>query len=188
MIYETLRALELEINSHLKYVTGSNEELLVLSNIADQSGAKALQQDNIIYLSLLRIDEDKTINKSGGYPNNFKKGVPTLLVLYVMFTSSHSGNRYKDGIFLIDKIIGYFHENSVLKQTDIDGLPAEIDSVVFDLQNIDFREVSNIFSATGSKLMPHVIYKVRLLPVFGNEKSNSLPSMKELNRRLNDNK
>ena len=75
----------------------------------------------------------------------------------------------------------------MLKQTDIDGLPSEIDSVVFDLQNIDFREVSNIFSATGSKLMPHVIYKVRLLPVFGNEKSNSLPSMKELNRRLNDN-
>ena len=54
MIYETLRALELEINSHLKYVTGSNEELLVLSNIADQSGAKALQQDNVIYFTLLQ--------------------------------------------------------------------------------------------------------------------------------------
>ena len=188
MIYETLRALELEINSHLKYVTGSNEELLILSNLVDQSGQKSLEQDNIIYFSLLQIEEDKTINKSGGYSHNFKNGIPSMLNLYVIFISSYSGNQYREGLLLIDLILNYFQDNNVIKNTDIEGFPNNIDRLSFELQNLDFKEISNVFSAMGAKLAPHTIYKLRILPIFGSTNKKSIPSMKELNRSLNNNK
>ena len=58
MIFQILNAIEKELNSQVKYAFGISEDVIIFSNIVDQSGNKALQQDNIVHFTLLRIEED----------------------------------------------------------------------------------------------------------------------------------
>ena len=45
-------------------------------------------------------------------------------------------------------------------------LPSEIDTLAIELKNLEERELSNLWGALGAKLLPHLYYKVSLIPVF----------------------
>jgi hypothetical protein len=173
MVFQILNVIEKEINSQIKYAFGISEDVVIFSNIVDQSGNKALQQDNIIHFTLLRIEEDKTINKVGGYQGQFGRNTPTLFNLYVLFSASHSGKQYPDGVNLIGWILQYFITNFKFTQTELPNLPNEVDSITFELQNTDIRDLSNLWGSLGSKLLPHVCYKIGLIPLYRDGNINS---------------
>ncbi len=176
MIFQILNAIEKELNSQIKYAFGISEDVIILSNIVDQSGNKSLQQDNLIHLTLFRIEEDKTINKAGGYYGQFGRNTPVLINLYIVFAASHTGKKYADGVNMISWLLHYLITNDRFTHADLVGLPTEVEFIKFELQNLDPREVSNLWGSIGSKLLPHLCYKIGLIPFF---KENGLNSKTE---------
>ncbi len=172
MIFQILNAIEKELNSQVKYAFGISEDVIILSNIVDQNGNKALQQDNIINFTLLRIEEDKTLNKVGGWQGNFGRNTPTLINLYILFSASHSGKQYPDGVNLISWILHYFITNNKFTHAEIPNLPDQVDSISFELQNMDIRDLSNLWGSMGSKLLPHVCYKIGMIPFYKDSSMN----------------
>jgi hypothetical protein len=166
MIFQILNAVEKELNSQVKYAFGISEDVIIFSNIVDQSGNKALQQDNIVHFTLLRIEEDKTLNKVGGWPGNFGRNTPTLINLFVVFAASHSGKQYPDGVNLISWILQYLISNNKFTHTELPNLPDDVDSITFELQNLDIRDVSNLWGSVGSKMLPHICYKIGMIPFY----------------------
>ena len=173
MIFQILNAIEKEINSQVKYAFGIAEFDHELYPFLDQNGNKALQQDNIINFTLLRIEEDKTLNKVGGWQGNFGRNTPTLINLYLLSSASHTGKQYPDGVNLISWILQYFITNNKFTQSELPNLPSDVDSITFELQNMDVRDLSNLWGSMGSKLLPHVCYKIGMIPIYKDSSMNN---------------
>ena len=166
MVYDILKALCDELNNQLKYQTNIAEDVLVLSNLVDMSGAKALQTDNQIHLQLVRIEEDRTLNRAGGFRGLPMESGPRLFHAYVVFAANFSGKQYPLGLDYINRVLNYFVANPILNPSNISDLPSQIDSLTIELKNLEERELSNLWGALGSKLLPHLYYKISLIPVF----------------------
>ena len=63
-------------------------------------------------------------------------------------------------------MLNYFVANPILNPSNISDLPSQIDSLAVELKNLEERELSNLWGALGSKLLPHLYYKISLIPVF----------------------
>lgn len=164
MIFEVVNAISKELNLHLKYQFGSTEDLVVFSNILDLNGGKALQQDNTVHCLVLKIEEDRTLNKTGGYRGP-SAPTPSLFNVHVFFAATHSGKQYPEGVNLITRIIEYFVQNQSLDSTKIEGLPDNIDRLTVDYLSFEYNELSNVWSTIGTKLLPFAAYKIGFIPI-----------------------
>lgn len=166
MIYPVLQSLAEELNEHLKYQLDMAEDALVFSNIVDLSGSKALQTENQVHLQLVRIEEDRTLNRSGGYRGLPSESGPRLFHAYVVFAANFSGKQYPTGVRYINSILDFFVANPTLNNSNIDNFPSQLDSLAVEIQNLEERELSNLWGALGSKLLPHLYLKISFIPVF----------------------
>ncbi|MDG1747354.1 MAG: DUF4255 domain-containing protein [Bacteroidia bacterium] len=182
MIYEVLQAISDELNDHLKYRFNETEDIIVLSNLMDLSGSKALQTDNQVHMMLVRMEEDKTINRSGGYHGSTAEGNARLFNAYVLFAANFSGKQYPQGLNYISRILEYFVAHPTLLPSDLPDLPITIDSLVVELNSLEERENSNLWGAIGSKLMPYLYYKLNYIPIYKESGfAKSAPSVSGLN-------
>jgi len=182
VIYEVLQAISDELNDHLKYRFNETEDIIVLSNLMDLSGSKALQTDNQVHMMLVRMEEDKTINRSGGYHGSIAEGNARLFNAYVLFAANFSGKQYPQGLNYISRILEYFVAHPTLLPSDLPDLPNIIDSLVVELNSLEERENSNLWGAIGSKLMPYLYYKLNYIPIYKESGfAKSAPSVSGLN-------
>ncbi|MEY3966364.1 MAG: Pvc16 N-terminal domain, partial [Bacteroidota bacterium] len=66
---------------------------------------------------------------------------------------------------LITRIIEYFVQNQSLDSTKIDGLPDSVDRLTIDYLSFEYNELSNVWSAIGTKLLPFAAYKIGFIPI-----------------------
>ena len=148
----------------------------------DLSGSKALQTDNQVHMMLVRMEEDKTINRSGGYHGSTAEGNARLFNAYVLFAANFSGKQYPQGLNYISRILEYFVAHPTLLPSDLPDLPITIDSLVVELNSLEERENSNLWGAIGSKLMPYLYYKLNYIPIYKESGfAKSAPSVSGLN-------
>jgi len=162
MVYDVLKALCEELNN-----------------------TKALQTDNQIHMQLVRLEEDRTLNRAGGFRGLPMESGPRLFHAYVVFAANFSGKQYPLGLDYINRVLNYFVSNPILNPSNISDLPNQIDSLSIELKNLEERELSNLWGALGCKLLPFLYYKISLIPVFkesGFERSN--PSISGVGRNL----
>ena len=170
-----------EINDDLKYRYNESEDIVVLSNLHDLSGGKALQTDNQVHLMLVRIEEDRTMNRSGGFHGSIAEGGPRLFNAHILFAANFSGKQYPKGLDYISRILEYFVAHPTLFPADLPNLPNNIDSLVVELNNLEERENSNLWGSIGTKLMPHLYYKLNFIPIYKESGfSKSAPSVSGL--------
>ena len=182
MIYEILQAIAEELNEHLQYRFNETQDIVVLSNLIDLSGAKALQTDNQVHMMLVRIEEDKTINRSGGYHGTMAEGNARLFNAFVLFAANFSGKQYPQGLNYISRILEYFVAHPTLVPSDFSDLPQTIDSLVVELNSLEERENSNLWGSIGSKLMPYLYYKINFIPIHKESGfAKSAPTLSGLN-------
>lgn len=166
MVYDVLQAISNELNNHLKYEMNSTEDVVVLSNLVDMNGGKALQTENQIHVQLVRIEEDRTLNRAGGFRGLPTESGPRLFHAYIIFAANFSGKQYPTGLKYLNTILQYFVSNPTLSASNLSELPNQIDSLAIELKNLEERELSNLWGSLGAKLLPHLYYKVSLIPVF----------------------
>ena len=165
MLYQVIQAVSEEINDYLRYNFDQTEDVLILSNLVDLSGAKALQTENQIHLQLVRIEEDKTINRSGGYRGLAVESAPRLFHTYLLFSANFSGKQYQTGLKYISKLLEFIVANPTFNSSNISNLPDFIDSIAVEIQNLEERDLSNLWGAVGSKLLPHLYCKMSFISI-----------------------
>ena len=128
-------------------------------------------------MSLVNIEEERTINNNINYSRqkqslNFAfKNPPVYLNLFVLFaansangSSSASGDNYYIGLKKISQLIQFFQYQSVFTPQNTPSLVnTGIEELIFDLKTLSFQDLNNLWGVMGSKYLPSVLYKVRML-------------------------
>lgn len=169
MIDEALQYLVAEINQNFRSRFGLNENVVVLSGLVNIDGTPALQQDNKVVLTLLNVEQEKVIGTQGNYlgaGDKTSKTSPSVYVnLYLLFSGYFPGGNYAEALKFISGVIAFFQSRNAFSRADSSGMPDGIEKLILELQKFSYQDLSHIWGMLGSKHMPSVGYKLRMLTI-----------------------
>jgi hypothetical protein len=183
MIDQVLQYIVVELNRYFKVRFGLNENIVVLSGLVNMDGTPALQQDNKVVLTMLNVEQEKVVASNGNYKSvgdkTSKVSPPVFINLYLLFSGYFPGSNYAEALKFISGVITYFQANTSLSSDNASGLPSGVDKLVFDLQKFTYQDLSHIWGMLGSKHMPSVGYKLRMLMINDGQLREQLPIVQE---------
>ena len=162
-----------------------------ITNIATlNDGDDFLESKSPIVLSIVNIEEDKTLKNQSVYlkstndqTNISRHKHPTQhLILSLLFSSYNKDlSKYLDGIDKLKNIIAYFQQNNSFyyKNDDTELIDYATFTGKTELQKQDYHKITTelvsltmdqlnqMWSYLGSKYMPSVLYKMRLCTIQG---------------------
>jgi hypothetical protein len=166
MIYEALLCITEDVNEYFRNKLKINEDKLVLSGIVNQDGTVAAQGENKILLTLLNVEKE-TIGK-GNVGKEAVRTVPNTspavnINLYVLFSAYFGAANYGESLRFLSFIIGYLQNKSVFTRSNTPKMASNIGKLIFEIENLSIDKLNNVWATIGSKYMPSVMYKVRML-------------------------
>lgn len=197
IIRTTLVKVEQRLNEFFRnqtmHLSDDKHEWVVLSNIVDHEGASYEGAKNKVVMFLANIAHETSIStfnrtrpiKNKGRPADappvYAADTPPLYInLYVLFLANFFNAKYKDGLSAISTVISFFQQYPVLNHQNFPELDARIDKLTFEMTNLDPTELSYLMGMAGTKYLPSVYYKVRMIPFQVDAMKATVPALKGL--------
>ncbi len=163
MIHELIPMVAAELNDYLDSKFDTSEDPVLMSNLVNQDGTLAINEENKIVVSLVNVERDGSNQMAGG---GFARGdMPIHINLYVMFSAYFTN--YAESLKFLSGVIGFFQSNP---NFIVDG-----NTVKAELYNPDFKEISNLWTAIGAKYLPACIFKFRTLNMDDDQINDEIP-------------
>lgn len=158
-----------EVNGYLmaKLGTPSGAEIQLYnaSQLGSENNAATPPASNA-FLSLVNIEEDRISKTQENYVRKDNKTVfkkPTVhLNLYLLFSSNTT---YPEALKRLAFIIQFFQHRNVFTPLSSPAMPPGIDELILDMHTLSFQDLNNLWGVMGSKYLPSVMYKMRLLSI-----------------------
>ena len=163
MIHEVIPLIAADLNDFLESRFDTDADPVILSNLVNQDGTLAIKEENKVIVTLVNVERDGSNQMFG---SGLARGdMPIHINLYVMFASYFAN--YLESLKFLSGVIGFFQANPNYIH---DG-----NTIRIELYNPDFKEVSNVWSATGAKYLPSVIFKFRTLNMDEDRINDEIP-------------
>lgn len=166
-----------------------------LQSIMLADGTLNINANSHITMMMVNAEEERREGKRPYYqPSDdkqfYKLNPPVELDICVLF-AAHS-NVYETALRDISNVAAFFQANPVFDQSRYPALNAAvndpvakpwqlIDRLSFNLHGLGFEQQNNMWGMIGSKYLPSLVYKIRMLTVFETKGNEKTPSVTELN-------
>lgn len=178
MIHTTLKFLTRSINDYLKVKNGLEEDKVFLTHVSDDTGVAI--PDKSLGLSLVNIEEEKVFKEQSP---TFINGDGTVeyrnpelkLNLYVLISANYQNSDqnnptedYYEGLKQLSHVISFLQAKNVFTNDNSPALAAEdpnLKKLILELYSYSFEQMYNFWSVLGSKYLPSVLYKVRMITI-----------------------
>ncbi|MGN8069873.1 DUF4255 domain-containing protein [Mucilaginibacter sp. 22184] len=188
MIDQALTFLNTHLDSYLrlKLDPSNSNSFIQVANIAwndnDTSGSTGTNNPANAFITLVNIEEDR-ISKS---PENYvRQGSETTyknpkiyLNLYVLFAVNLS--TYTESLKRLSFIIQFFQCQNVFTPLSSPDLPAGVEKLILDLNTLSFQDMNNLWGILGSKYLPSVMYKMRMISISEEFAQGNTPLLHEI--------
>ena len=180
MIDTSLDFLSKILDTHLRNVSSATDQMAHLSHVADDRGV--VIPDKSIGVSLVNIEEERIfkdqsvhfINQDGVVE---KRNPEIKLNLYVLMSANYlnqdqsdgaTDDDYIEGLKQLSNVISFFQARNVFTPDSyplLASIDPKIQKLVVELYSYTFEQMYNFWSVVGTKYLPSVLYKVRLLTI-----------------------
>ncbi|WP_423999495.1 DUF4255 domain-containing protein [Maribacter sp. IgM3_T14_3] len=190
MIHTVLEYVRDRLKKHFRNEFSGTNVKVVLSNLDNANGLVVDKTANSIVFFLINVTEETTLknnlNRSVSAGQNFlaKKQAPLHLNFQIMFCANFSEGNYLDGLNYLSSIIHFFHVHPKLDCSPIKDKENSIGKLTFELCTLDYGEISQVWSAIGSKLTPSLIYKVNILVFEDKSIPGKIPAIESVQNRI----
>lgn len=155
------------LNQYFKNQYGFTDNKVVVSNLLDNTGTSPVELEDRMVCFLLSLEEEPTLKnksaRSSGTSAFLDKSSPLYLHLQLVFCANFKSKNYLEGLNYLSQTISFFHQNRILNPGTIPGLSKRVEKISFDLCTLSYDNLSQIWSAIGSKILPSAVYKVGLV-------------------------
>ncbi len=143
-------------------------------NIAETAQGNADTAKGTIVMSLVNIEEDRVykVNETRFRPASSiglsLQKPPVYLNLSILFASHFENDtlKYQAGLKMLSLVIQFFqHQNVFTPQNSPSLSSVNIEELIFELRTLSFQDLNNLWGVLGSRYMPSVLYKVRMLVI-----------------------
>lgn len=171
MIREALTLLARELNSHLQRRFRLDEEAALLSSLIDQDGSISEGNKNRVIISLIHLDQETNRPYDVRYQIDSKSDkalqVRPPIKLNLNFICASNFGDYEESLKFLSESVAFFHEKPVFDPRNTPSFPGRLERLNLEVENIDYSEFHNIWTAIGAKYTPSMLYKARLVTIGG---------------------
>ena len=162
--------IEDHLSHYIRRRTTNNttESIITFGSVSQLNDAGSESLKNNIVMGLVNIEEDRISRQPDNYvrnPNLVYQKSPVYLNLYVLFVANFDATNYESSLNYITWIVKFFQSQNVFNHVSTPRLPGAVEELIFDMKTLSFQDLNNLWGVLGSKYMPSVLYKVRLLSV-----------------------
>ncbi len=168
MIDAAISQIANQLNQFLKRSFDLNEDIVVISNILEQDGTVASNVDNKLVMFLINVEKDTVPfrpqnNDTTGLDRSVVRCPPIYLNLYLMIAGHFNGNNYPEALKFLSNTISFFQRHPVLDHENTPDMDSRIEKLILDIENLNIKDLSTLWSAITGKYLPSIIYKVRMV-------------------------
>lgn len=171
MIDLTLDFLCKQVNAYLLKKLGipSGDAIILynVSHLGAETSNNNFDNTSNAFLSIVNIEEDR-ISKS--HDNYFRRESDIVyqnpkvhLNLYLLFSVSLP--TYFEALKRLSYIIQFFQYQNVFTPLTSPTLPPRVEELILDLNTLSFQDLNNLWGVMGSKYLPSVMYKLRMITI-----------------------
>ena len=188
LFLNSMESIRSRLNEYLLAQYEQPGDAVVLSNLVDRNGQSESKAADKVCMSVINISHETVIStyqssKPNQEPGFTRTATPVLVNLHVLFCANFSGDNYAEGLNAISSTISFFQQNPYFTRSTLPELDPQIDKLSFEFTNFDMSELNQVMDMVGSKYLPSVIYKVRVIPFYGNDMTHVSPAVTELGNR-----
>jgi hypothetical protein len=203
MIETALTLLRDELISFIesKNNTAISGDDVVLDNIGFFEASKETDPlDNKIIITLVNIEEESTLKNQSVLKRPFASNAiyqnpPVYLNLYVLFTCTYAGSKYKDSALVaLSYIIAFVQSKNSFSTSsstspvkDADLTQDDILNLKFTLElyTLTFEQINHLWGSLGGRQMPFAMYKLRLVAITERAVIREVPLIEEIDIDIN---
>ena len=193
MIHTALTFLTNELNEYLKVRLGDPDiNRIFLTSVATESNGIAIP-DKSLGLSLINIEEDRVYKDQNSRRTNESGKIQYLnpelrLNLYILISSNFQGTNandptddYVEGLKQLSYAISFFQAKNVFTSDNapvLASIDPDIKRLTVELYSYSFEQLYNFWTVVGTKYLPSVLYKVKMLTYQSDAIGAILPGIK----------
>lgn len=190
-----LRTALIFIENHLsQYMAGKDPlvypdlgSVVALAGLMDRQG-NPVNESAHIHITLAGLEEEKFEGRrpypiqveSNGQKKYVELPAPYLINAYLLFSAVDPS--YPTALRDLSLVLAFFQENPVFDDTVALNAGAGagkdwqfIEKLVFNLHTLTLEQQNNLWAALGAKYLPHAVFKMRMLTVFGKLGKDAMP-------------
>ncbi|MBS1510488.1 MAG: DUF4255 domain-containing protein [Bacteroidetes bacterium] len=173
----------------------STDNVVALQSLLLPDGTLTVSDANHITVMLAGMEEERREGKRPVYipaedKQFYKLNPPVELDLFVLFIAHKKD--YGTALRDVSSVISFFQANPVFDAEKFPSINASvlepdkkpwqlIERLVFNIHPISFEQQNNLWTMMGSKYIPSVIYRVKMLTVFETKAKEKTPAITEMN-------
>ena len=162
-----LEAIRKLANEYMQNLDRRGDDWVVLTSSIYHDGSVNDSIKDKVVMTLYNITRENVSSYSptkGGADSFAPINPPIYIDLHLMCMANFAGNNYPEGLSAISGIISFFQQNPWFSQSNAPDLGPEIDKITLEMSSLDPVEVNYVMGMLGTKYLPCVFYKLRMLP------------------------
>jgi hypothetical protein len=184
MIDSAISHISSQLNQFLRRSFELAEDIVVISNVMEQDGNVASHIDNKLVAFLVNIERDSVSYRkpNGSDIGGFQSAShfpPVCLNFYVMFAAHFSGNNYLESLKFLSYTIDFFQRQPIFDHQNTPDLDSRIEKLILGIENLDIRDLSNLWGVLSGKYLPSILYKVRMVTFDADDVRIQVPTVQE---------
>ncbi len=184
MIHVAINVIADQLNQYLRRSFDLQEDIVVTSNLVELDGTVAPQINNKIVFCLVNVEKDTASRQSPRAETDVgerrvQNVQPLYLNLYLMVAAHFAGNNYAEALKFLSTAIDFFQRRPVFDHSTTPNLDRRIERLTLDMENLQFRELSNLWTVIGGKYLPSVLYKIRMIVIDSDDVIAQTPTLRE---------
>jgi len=168
MLHHAIGHITRLLNGYLKGVFDLPQDVAVMSGILDQDGSLETQIHNKLVVSLVNIEKEQApaafIRHSSKETGLTSIGFsPIHLNAYVLVSAYYPGSNYSEALKFISYAALFFQGNPIFTHENSPDLDVNIEKIVMDIENLNLRDLSSLWSVISGRYLPSIVYKMRII-------------------------
>jgi hypothetical protein len=159
-----IRAL---LNEYMQNLDRRSDDWVTLTSVVYHDGSINEETRDKVVMCLYNISRENVISTykptKAGVDSFAVIPPPVYINLNVMFMANFFAKSYIDGLAAISYVISFFQQNPWFNQDNAPDLGPEVEKISMEMANLDLVDINYVMSTLGTKYMPSVFYKLRLL-------------------------
>lgn len=167
-IRDVLEVIRDMANEYMQNIDRRGDDWVVLTSTVYHDGSVNDHAKDKVVMTLFNITRENTISTytptRPGADGYAVVSPPIYIDLHIAFMANFASANYADGLAAISRILSFFQQTPWFTQYNAPQLGPNVDKITMELSSYDPVEVNYVMSMLGTKYLPSVFYKLRMLP------------------------
>lgn len=168
VIYEGIRAVAASLNDSFRSTARWATDKVVLSGLAEPDGNPPIGIENKLVLTVIGLENEPVVKNQRSRVKGASGRIGKTYASYhfsLNVLMSAASTNYEEGLKLLSDGISFVQSKPSINHQNTPGLHEGIDRLTLETMQVSVEHLSHIWGAIGSKLLPSILYKLRMITV-----------------------